>query len=227
MTSETRYSRPPTAQRAALDELRHWLLSGRLAPGDRVRQDEAAHELDTSVIPVREALKILESEGQVVYIPHRGFFVAELSRDELIELCEIRSALESMSVRRNIELLGPDDFDAMRSLIEQMERADADVDIVAMVRLDRAFHFRLFDAAGATQLARVIKSTWDQSDPYRAAFFADEEHRASNHDEHRAILAAIEERDPERVIELLDAHRLTPVETLDHLRRGAPTESPS
>lgn len=225
MTSETGYTRPPTAQRAALDELRHWLLSGRLAPGDRVRQDEAAQELDTSVIPVREALKILESEGQVAYIPHRGFFVAELSRDELIELCEIRSALESMSVHRNIELVGSGDLDEMRSLIDQMERADADVDIIALVRLDRAFHFRLFNAAGATQLARVIKSTWDQSDPYRAAFFSDQDHRATNHAEHRAIVAAIADRDPVRVIGLLDAHRLTPVETLDHLRRERRPES--
>lgn len=214
MTAVEEYNRPPTTQRAVLDELRRWLLSGKLVPGDRVLQDVVAREFNTSVIPVREALKTLESEGQLVHIPHRGFFVAELSRAELLELCEIRSVLEAMAVRRNLPHVTSADVAEMTDLIDRMQEADSAGDVVAMVQLDRRFHFTLFEAGGRNQLTRIITTTWEQSDPYRAAFFNDSDHRSTNHDEHRVILDAIVGGDSETVIALLDDHRLRPVASL-------------
>ncbi|MCX4538227.1 GntR family transcriptional regulator [Streptomyces sp. NBC_01669] len=205
------YSRPPTAQRAVLNELRRWLASGRLVPGDQIRQESVAAELGTSVIPVREALKTLQSEGQVEHIPHRGFFVARLERDELIELCDIRSALEAMAVRRGLPLIEDRIVDEMAQLISDMEESDARGDVAAMVEQDRRFHFLLYGACGLSLLLRIITSTWDQSDPYRAMFFNDEHQRSANHAEHKAILEAVRLRDAEAVIRLLDEHRLSPL----------------
>ncbi len=205
---------PTSTQRGVLNELRRWLLAGELVPGDRVLQDVVAQRLRTSVVPVREALKTLESEGQIVHIPNRGFFVAKLSRDELLELCEIRSVLEAMAVRRTLPHVADSDLAEMADLISEMEIADRRGDVVSMVHLDRQFHFQLFDVLGKSQLTRLIAGTWDQSDPYRALFFNDEDHRASNHGEHREILAAISARDADAVIASLDSHRLRPVETL-------------
>lgn len=221
MTTPTEYVRPQTAQQAALQEIRRWLLAGRLKPGDQVIQDVVAGELGISVVPVREALKTLESEGQLIYLPHRGFFVNELSRDELLELCDIRSALETMAVTRALPHVTAADITEMRDLIAQMEAADKAGDVVQMIRLDRRFHFTVFQAAGLNQLTRIITLTWDQSDPYRAAFFNNPEHRAANHREHRKILAAIRKHDAAAVSHLLDEHRLGPVRRLPHLVEGA------
>lgn len=74
-----------TAQDAALAALRHRIVSGSLVPGARVRQELLAGQLGLSVVPVREALKTLEAEGQVVYAPRRGYFVARLNLEELAE----------------------------------------------------------------------------------------------------------------------------------------------
>lgn len=217
MSTPNEYRRPPTAQQAALEEIRRWLLAGRLKPGDQVIQDVVATELKISVVPVREALKTLESEGQLVYAPHRGFFVNILSRDELLELCDIRSALETMAVDRALPHVTPANLAEMKDLITAMEAADAAQDIVLMIQLDRKFHFTVFDAAGMNQLSRVIALTWDQSDPYRAAFFNNPQHRATNHKEHRKILAAIRKHDAATVAHLLDEHRLGPVRRLSNL----------
>ena len=80
-------------------ELRLAIASGDLRPGEQVLQDALAERFGVSRVPLREALKILEGEGQVVYRPHRGYFVAELDLDDLREVYRIRDLLESEAVR--------------------------------------------------------------------------------------------------------------------------------
>lgn len=211
--NSTTFQRPTSTQRAVLDELRRWIHSGRLQPGQKILQEDVATSLGTSVIPVREALKTLQSEGMLVHYPNRGFFVTKLDRDELVELCLIRSALESLAAEKALAVLDDDVITRMSDFITAMESADTNEEIDELIRLDRAFHFTLFSAARSPQLLRLIEITWDQSDAYRSAFFVEPGRRATTHREHRKILEAIRERDVHTVKLLLDAHRLTPVQT--------------
>lgn len=213
--NSTTFQRPTSTQRAVLDELRRWIHSGRLQPGQKILQEDVATSLGTSVIPVREALKTLQSEGMLVHYPNRGFFVTKLEREELLELCLIRSALESLAVEKALEVIGDGVITRMSELIASMEDADKNEELEDLISLDRAFHFTLFSASHSPQLLRLIEITWDQSDAYRSAFFVDPQHRARTHHEHRQILHAISERDGDTVKMLLDAHRLTPVQTFD------------
>ena len=103
MTSRP-FRRPPTAQEAVLAELRRAIVTGELAPGEQVLQDALAERFGVSRVPLREALKILEGEGQVTYRPHRGYFVAELDVDDLREVYRIRDLLESEAVRVAVPL---------------------------------------------------------------------------------------------------------------------------
>ncbi len=98
------FSRPPTAQEAVLVELRKEIASGALRPGEQVLQEAIADRLGVSRVPLREALKILEGEGQVVYHPHRGYFVAELSVADLVEVYRIRDLLEAEAVEVGVGL---------------------------------------------------------------------------------------------------------------------------
>ena len=208
------YQPPRAAQGIVLEELRHWIHSGRLQPGDKVLQEDVAANLGVSVVPIRESLKTLESEGLITHYPNRGFFVTKLSQDELLELCSIRSALETLAVTKALDGIDPASLTRMDHLIEDMVAADDAGKPENLIRLDREFHFALFEAAGSAQLLRIIEITWDQSDAYRSAFFLDPAHRALTHEEHREILAAIREGDAQKVSALLDAHRLTPIQTL-------------
>ena len=217
------FQRPTSTQRAVLEELRRWIHSGQLQPGQKVLQEDVATSLGTSVIPVREALKTLQSEGMLVHYPNRGFFVTKLNRDELVELCLIRSALESLAVEKALAIIDDEVIAEMGDLITAMEAADKNGKVEELIRLDRAFHFTLFSASLSPQLLRLIEITWDQSDAYRSAYFVDPHHRAATHHEHRQILDATRNRDAHTTKMLLDAHRLTPVQTFDAEQAKAET----
>ena len=205
MTPEQRPTRPPTAQEFVLGELRRAIVSGMLKPGEQIRQDALAERYGTSRVPLREALKILEGEGQVTYHPHRGYFVAELSSEDLVEVYRIRRVLEDEAVSAAMAHVGADTIDAMERALSSMDAA-AD-DITALTAANRAFHFAIFERSGMPRLVRLIRQLWDATDAYRAVYFVEEANRARVATEHRAILDAITERDIPRTIAALHAHR--------------------
>lgn len=201
------FKRPPTAQEAVLEELRRAILAGELKPGTQIVQDAFAERLGLSRVPVREALKILEGEGQVRYYPHHGYFVTELDIDELLEIYRIRELLESETVRAAVPRLSDEDLARMAQAIEDMAEAIDLGDIVSLTAANRRFHFSLFEPSDMPRFIRIIRHLWDSSDPYRSLYFAEPVHRDTVDREHRQILEAAQRRDGEALVRLLNEHR--------------------
>jgi DNA-binding GntR family transcriptional regulator len=218
VTSAARpFRRPPTAQEAVLAELRRSILEGELAPGAQILQDRIAEQLGVSRVPVREALKMLEGEGQVSYAPHRGYFVTELDAAELMEVYQIRDILEAEAVTRALPHLGDDDYERMQEAVDDMEAAEGEGDIVALTAANRRFHFALMEPCGMPRLLRIIRQLWDSTDPYRSVYFGHEQHRKTVRQEHRAILRAVRERNADELVRELTEHRLHAVESLRNI----------
>jgi DNA-binding GntR family transcriptional regulator len=103
----------------------------------------------------------------------------------------------------------------MAKALVEMQAADLADDVLAFVEADRRFHFALLRPGCGPQLVRLLTWMWDQSDHYRAAYLSHSHHRQSNHVEHAAILRAAEDRAAERIVRLMDSHRLTPLSTVE------------
>jgi DNA-binding GntR family transcriptional regulator len=217
------FRRPPTAQEAVLAELRRTILEGELAPGAQILQDRIAEQLGVSRVPVREALKMLEGEGQVSYAPHRGYFVTELDTAELMEVYQIRDILEAEAVTRALPHLGEDDYERMQEAVDDMEAAERGSDIVALTAANRRFHFALMEPCGMPRLLRIIRQLWDSTDPYRSVYFGHERHRKTVRQEHRAILRAVRDRNADELVRELTEHRLHAVESLRNILDTAAT----
>ncbi len=213
--------RVTTVQHATLRWLRDQIASGRYEPLEQLRQENVARDFGVSVPPVREALKTLEAEGQVVYYPRRGYFVAKLSAAELVETYTIRDLLETEATKRAVGALDDDDIARMKSAIREMERAHRSDDLAVMTASNRRFHFTVFDAAGMPRMAEMIRVLWDSTDRYRSVYYATSAHRRRVNAEHRAIMTAIANGDAESAATLLREHR---THALEALCRSLPSE---
>ena len=201
----TGFIRPKTAQEAVLAEIRLQLLDGRLAPGVAIRPDALGEALGVSAVPVREALRILEGEGHVHYRPHRGYVVAALDVDDLIEIYRIRELLETEAVRQAIPRLRADAVVRLREIVQEMD--DAHDDVMALTAVNRRFHFTVFEAAEMPQLVRVLRILWDSSDRYRLRYLMSPENRQLVRDQHQRMMQAVADSDVESFIAESHRHR--------------------
>jgi len=208
------FRRPATAQEAVLEEIRNRILDARLRPGAPVKQESFARELGVSRIPLREALRILEGEGRVTHVPHKGYLVAELSMEELREIYRIRGMLESEVIRAAIPRLTDVDIDEMRGLLEKMTARDGDTDL----ETHSAFHFLLLEAAGLRHFLHYIRLLWAATSPYHTMHRLDPEMRVESHREHRELLEAAVDRDSDRAVRVAREHRERALRELEKSR---------
>ncbi|QXJ24273.1 GntR family transcriptional regulator [Actinomadura graeca] len=217
------HRRPPTAQEFVLTELRRAITTGRFRPGTPVRQDAIAEEFGVSRVPLREALKTLQGEGLVGYRAHRGYFVEELSLDDLREVYRIRELLEGEAIRKAVTRLTPERLQELERAQDEVERAAADMDVLTMAAANRNFHMTLFECAGMPRLTRLIATLWDATDAYRSIYYAEDDNRERVIAEHQATLDALRRRDAEEARRILDVHRAHAVSALEHVLSEHPS----
>ncbi|SLN38840.1 GntR family transcriptional regulator [Oceanibacterium hippocampi] len=183
-------------------KLREMIIAGRYAPGEPLRQDVIAEQLGTSRMPVREALRVLETEGLVLLVPNKGASVAPLDPREVGEIYEMRVAAETLALRLAIPELSNARIDRAARLQESVEAGD----LAAFGRLNKAFHMTLYEACGRPRLLAHVAGLNDLSDRYlRLAIRALDYDKRSN-DEHRALLDACRRRDKPAALNLLEQH---------------------
>ncbi len=214
------FRKPKTAQEAVLAEMRRQLLDGRLQPGAAVRPDAIGEQLGVSAVPVREALRILEGEGHVVYRPHRGYVVAALDSSDLIEIYRIRELLETEAVRTGLPELTADNIADLKGIVAQMEQVQGDV--LALTEVNRRFHFTVFGASGMPQLVRLLRILWDSSDRYRVRYLMSPQNRELVHDQHMRMFDAATRRDTDAFLAESKRHRAHAIAALsDHAVVGS------
>ena len=185
--------------------LRNAILAGEYAPGERIRQDELAAAAGASRLPVREALRMLESEGLVTLVANTGAWVSQLSASECHELYLMREHLEPLLLRLNVPYLIDADVDGLELLADSMEFSD---DVERFLRLDREFHLSCLQAAPTTLLGESVRSLWNRTQHYRRRatrlFYSDGD-RSVHHD-HHLIVNALRHRDADDAERVLAGH---------------------
>jgi DNA-binding GntR family transcriptional regulator len=198
---------PGTAAEHAVEALRRAMIAGQLRPGDRVRQEEIAEAIGVSVAPVREALAVLEQEGQVRYLPRRGYFVAELDLGDLREIYELRQLLESRAARRALPGLDADALQRLELAAAECVEAAGKGDVAAGIDANRRFHLGLLESPDQVHTMRLIRLLWDSTETYRAMYYNAPEGRGEAIETHDRILDALRAGDAEALVAELDAHR--------------------
>ncbi len=189
-----------------VEALRTAIIAGRYEPGARLIESTLSAELGTSRGPVREALRQLENEGLVMSLPYRGAVVLGVSDEEVQHvLIPIRLTLERYSFAKAIETMTNDDFAEIAKQVWLMEQAAKLDDLPAAVEADLRFHDLVITASGQTHTLQIFRSIWPR---IRAYFFR--YGRSSSLEQmvvdHQQLLAALQTRDPDQVLPLLEQH---------------------
>jgi DNA-binding GntR family transcriptional regulator len=200
----------PILSRAVLadqvkDRLLEDILTGRLAPGERIIETKIARQLGTSQAPVREALRGLEALGVVEITPFRGSTVRRPSRREILEAYGVRSSLEGFAARLAVPNLTDADLDELAALYGAMEDAVASDDGHAVAAADARFHERIVELADNATLLRLWRSLEPLSRTYLTLVVPGADPRWST-GLHAPIVEALRARDVDAVVVALAEH---------------------
>lgn len=189
---------------AVLKTLRAEIISGVLPGGERLKEDGIAARFDVSRVPVREALRQLESEGFVVAEKYKGVTVAATSGEVVIELMQIRRGLEVLAAQLAASRGGGEQGDDLRRIVEQGRAEGESGHIAELPPLILEFHRVVARASGNERLEQMLDRLLEQT----AWGFEQriEDRVASSWSDHGAISAAILARSPVQAGLLMDEH---------------------
>jgi DNA-binding GntR family transcriptional regulator len=188
-----------------VERLRDDIVSGRLAPGDPLRQDEIARTFGVSHVPIREAFLRLEAERLVEIRPRRGAIVAALSAAELEELNEMRAALECCALRIAAPNLTDGDLQKSAQVLDRIDRQPE-----RWGEQNTAFHTILYKPADRPRLLAEILSLQRSVERYLYQEVKVTNNFADSQREHRKLLELISRRKIEAACSLLNDHILKP-----------------
>lgn len=213
-----RSEQSPVASQRVADVVAERILAGQLKPGDRIKQDELASELNLSRIPVRDALRILETRGLVSLRANAGARVASLTLRDMDLSYRIREVLEPMLLAESIPNLTDAALDDMREVKARLERVTHVDDYMPLAR---QFHWTAFNGHRVPLLAQIVERLWDTTQHYRRVYaemaLRDTELMDVMRAERDLLFGAIFRRETDLAPRILSAHiRRTHMGLLEH-----------
>jgi DNA-binding GntR family transcriptional regulator len=180
---------------AVYEALRKDMIEGRLKPGQKIIMSDVAKEFGLSDIPVREAIRRLESEGYVRFTPHVGAIVSELDEDKIIELYLIRVELESLATRLAVPYITVRDIDFLIKKNHDMALAIQAEKLDKLSALNKDFHLRIYQAAPYPILSQLIEDLWGKMERAKRVFTFVPDRAAASVEEHKKIITALQAKD--------------------------------
>ncbi len=195
-----------TIRRKVHAYLREQILNGEIGPDERLVETKIAKEIGTSRTPVREALHTLEMEGLLESIPRVGYKVNTISDREVEEICEIRTAIETLAVHWATKKAHKKLVNDLKKNIAATEQRVGQGEVRAFVDLDAQFHEIIAGVSGSKRLLELAQTLRRHMVRYRvqSIYALDNVLRGING--HKAILAAIETGDVESASEAIRSH---------------------
>ncbi|MEP3244891.1 MAG: GntR family transcriptional regulator [Sneathiella sp.] len=193
------------------DALRDEIISGHMKAGDSIRQEYIAKVFNVSRIPVREALKRLESQGLVRNERYKGAVVSSLTNEEISEIFTLRANLEPLVIKRSVENMTSETLALARQYCEQFSGEE---DAGKWGEWNRLFHETLYRDADYPFHMKVICEAIDRVDSYIRAQLVLTQGMSKARREHMGILVACENGDGDQAAEMTRQHILKAYDSL-------------
>ena len=205
---------PTALYQEVAERLRQRIFAHELTPGTWIDEQKLAEQYGISRTPLREALKVLASEGLVQLKPRRGCYVTEISRQDLDDIFPLMALLEGRCAADAVSRAKPIEIRELKKIHDSLETAARDGRIDAFFEANQAFHKRIQELANNRWLLSVIQDLRKVLKLSRLHSLSLEGRLQQSLDEHRAIMAAFEAGDAVKAEQLMHDHLLSGREAL-------------
>jgi len=188
------------------DRLREQIYQNELAPGDAIDEMALCERFGISRTPLREALKVLDSEGLIELIPRRGSFVRRMDIEELNELFPVMVVLEGLCAREAVENCATEDLQRLEKMHEKLESFAGQSDVDAYYEQNFVFHQAIQDLSGNKWLQRVIGDLRKVLRLARHMQLTIPGRLEQSLNEHRQIMQAFKEKNPDLADQNMQNH---------------------
>lgn len=188
------------------ETLREAIIQGRLRPGERMMEIQLAEEMGVSRTPVREAIRKLELEGFVVMVPRKGAYVAGISVKDIVDVFEVRAALEALAAGLAAERITGEEMEELERSLVQINEVSSRDSIDDIVALDSSFHDIIYRSSRNERLIQIVTHLQEQIHRFRTASLSQPGRTKWALDEHKKIVEAISDRNVELAQSLAREH---------------------
>ncbi|XCP85971.1 GntR family transcriptional regulator [Roseburia hominis] len=215
-----------TMREQIADILRDQILHADIAPGERIIEEDISKKYQVSRGPVREALRQIEEEGLVTYLPHRGCIVRTLTEDEMAEAYLIRSTLEGLAVQVYSGKMSQRGIERLQQTIDDLREAAGKKDLYAIIEADERFHAGIVEEADLPRLYQMWKTLCSVN---TCTYYTMKSENLMPYDvlgkNHQCILNLfIENVGTNKIIEAIKEHYMVVPETLHKAQEGKTAE---
>lgn len=186
--------------------LRQAILRGELKPGERLMEIQLANKLGVSRTPIREAIRKLELEGLVLMIPRKGAEVADITEKSLMDVLEVRKALEELSVRLTCDRITEEEIRELKVAAEDFRETLKRADITEIAEADVRFHDVIYAATKNQKLIQLLNNLHEQMYRYRIEYLKNEEVYPKLLREHEEIISRISRGEREEAVRIVCEH---------------------
>jgi len=191
MDKKTEFSKPKDLKNWAYETIKKWILNFDLESGKQIHIESIAAKLGTSRTPIREALVKLESEGLVKAIPRVGFFVTEVTAQDLKKLLELRELLEGYAAEKAAPFFNEEDIKLLAKLQKQSVESVEQGNFTKFLEIEVAIHSSIIEHSQNSYLLRIIDSLKDLTYRERLLSVRSIENVRESLNEHKEIIEAL------------------------------------
>lgn len=187
--------------------LRQAILRGELKPGERLMEVQLANKLGVSRTPIREAIRKLELEGLVLMIPRKGAEVADITEKSLMDVLEVRKALEELAVQLCCDKIAGKEIEELHRAADDFRRIlKTSDDVTEIAEADVRFHDIIYLATGNQKLIQILNNLREQMYRYRVECIKRKESHPILIAEHEEIIRRIENKEKKEAADIVCRH---------------------
>lgn len=202
----TEFNRNKPLNETVYEGLRNAIIKGVIPVGERINESEYSERMNISRTPIRDAIRRIEDEGLLEYVPKYGVIVKRVTVEDAEEIFKIREALEILATTNAMKIMSTHEFNLMYQLLEKTEDANSKDEVETVIKYFSEFNDMIYDFCRMPRLKTIVTKLREYLIRFRDISLAGEMRRRKALDEHWEIYHYMKNKNYDKINVLVEDH---------------------